>query len=100
MTVSTTSSWTTYAKQWSTPPRVITPDDGQASEPAVGVPSLRLREPYRDRITGRHADPAHERAHDGMAQPSGGGDGRRPWPRPSNGGAPGATWCRRMRELR
>ena len=23
---------------------------------------LRLREPYRDRITGRHADPAYEKA--------------------------------------
>ena len=34
-----------------------------------------------------------------MAQPSGGGDGRRPRPRPSNRAPPGATWRRRVREL-
>src|SRR5262245_17682609 len=40
-----------------------------------------------------------KRQHDGMAQPSGGRDGRRPRPRPSNGAAPGATRRRGMREL-
>jgi short chain dehydrogenase len=39
------------------------------------------------------------REHDGMARPSGGGDGRGPRSRPSNGLASGATRCRRMREL-
>src|SRR5262245_33749770 len=32
-----------------------------------------------------------KRQHNGMAQPSGGGDGRRLRPRPRNGTAPGAT---------
>src|SRR5262245_56508413 len=40
-----------------------------------------------------------KRQHNGMAQPSGGGDGRRPRPRPRNGTAPGATWRRGVREL-
>ena len=40
-----------------------------------------------------------KREHHGMARPSGGGDGRRPQPRPSNGVAPSATRRRRRTPL-